>query len=81
MENNCVEKPGPIPKNEILRSWSFWRPFLGIVIGGLAGFLYYHFVGCISGTCPITNNPFRSTAAGVILGFLLVYRPCVREKC
>ncbi len=44
---------------------------LGIVIGGLAGFLYWKFVGCQSGTCPITSSPVNSTLWGVVLGGLL----------
>jgi hypothetical protein len=45
--------------------------FIGIVIGGFGGFLYYYFVGCTSGTCAITSNPINSTIYGMILGGLL----------
>ena len=45
--------------------------FIGIVIGGLGGFLYYYFVGCTSGTCAITSKPINSTIYGMILGGLL----------
>lgn len=44
---------------------------IGIVIGGLGGFLYWKFVGCQSGTCPITSSPINSTLWGLILGGLL----------
>jgi hypothetical protein len=44
---------------------------LGTVIGGLCGYLYYKFVGCPTGTCPITRNPWTSTIYGIILGLLL----------
>ena len=27
---------------------------LGILIGGILGYAYYHFIGCSSGTCAIT---------------------------
>ena len=30
---------------------------IGVLIGGIGGFVYYHFIGCASGTCPITSNP------------------------
>ena len=30
---------------------------IGVLIGGIGGFAYYHFIGCTSGTCPITSNP------------------------
>ncbi len=45
--------------------------FIGIVIGGFCGFLYYYFVGCTSGTCAITSKPTNSTIYGMILGGLL----------
>lgn len=44
---------------------------LGIVLGGLAGFAYYYFIGCNSGTCAITSKPFNSTGYGMIMGYLL----------
>lgn len=44
---------------------------LGGVLGGVAGYLYYHFVGCASGTCPITSSPYMSTLWGALLGGLL----------
>ncbi|MBO1265301.1 YtxH domain-containing protein [Proteiniclasticum sp. SCR006] len=43
---------------------------LGIVIGGLAGYLYYYFIGC-DGTCPISSNPWRSILYGSVVGTLL----------
>lgn len=33
----------------------------GAFAGAAAGFLYYKFVGCISGECSITSNPYIST--------------------
>jgi hypothetical protein len=44
---------------------------LGLVLGGLAGFAYYSFVGCTTGSCPITSNPVISTAWGAGIGGLL----------
>lgn len=44
---------------------------IGIVVGGMGGFAYYHFVGCASGTCPITSNPYISVIYGAVLGYLL----------
>jgi hypothetical protein len=41
-------------------------------IGSAAGFAYYHFIGCASGACPITSNPYISTAYGALLGVLVV---------
>ncbi len=43
---------------------------IGIILGAIGGFAYYHFVGCASGTCPITSNPYISIAYGALLGYL-----------
>ena len=44
---------------------------LGILLGAIFGYLYYHFVGCASGTCSITSNPLNSTLYGAVMGGLL----------
>ena len=41
------------------------------VLGGIAGFSYYYFVGCASGTCAITSSPINSTIYGILMGGLL----------
>ena len=43
------------------------------IIGAIGGFLYYRFVGCASGACPITSNPYISTVYGGVIGLLLGY--------
>ncbi len=43
----------------------------GALIGGLAGFLYYRFVGCVSGACPITSNPLVAMPYGAVIGVLV----------
>lgn len=44
---------------------------IGIAIGLVAGYAYYHFVGCASGTCAITSKPLNSTLYGGMMGGLL----------
>jgi phage shock protein E len=45
---------------------------VGIAIGAAAGFAYYYYIGCVSGTCPIQTNPWLSTAFGGLIGVLLI---------
>ena len=43
-----------------------------VALGALGGYAYYFFIGCTSGTCPITSNPWISTAYGALIGAVLV---------
>jgi hypothetical protein len=45
---------------------------IGILAGGFGGFAYYYFVGCASGTCPISSNPYISIVYGALMGYLLL---------
>ena len=56
------------------RVWIYRALFL--LCGGGAGFAYYYFIGCQGGSCPITSNPWISTAYGGVMGLLLL--PVVR---
>jgi hypothetical protein len=44
---------------------------IGVVLGAIAGYLYYAFVGCASGTCAITSSPIISTLYGSLIGGLM----------
>ncbi|HSN49277.1 MAG TPA: DUF6132 family protein [Flavobacterium sp.] len=44
---------------------------IGIVVGAIAGYLYYFYVGCVSGTCAITSKPLNSTLYGALMGGLV----------
>ncbi|KYP12970.1 hypothetical protein [Flavihumibacter sp. CACIAM 22H1] len=44
---------------------------LGVLVGGIAGFIYYSTIGCSSGTCAITSKPVNSTVYFAIMGGLL----------
>lgn len=45
---------------------------IGIIFGAIAGFMYWKFVGCASGTCMITSKPINSTLYGALMGYLLL---------
>ena len=44
--------------------------FTGALAGSLAGFLYWYFVGCTSGSCAITSDPLISTGYFALIGVL-----------
>lgn len=45
---------------------------IGIVAGAIGGYLYYFYVGCVSGSCPITSKPLNMTLYGAMMGGLLL---------
>ena len=59
------------------------RPVLFTLGGVIAGYLYYYFVGCASGACPISANPIRSMIYVGLIGLLLscVFSPCGGGSC
>ena len=45
-----------------------------VLLGGAGGYLWYRFVGCKTGVCPITRNPWISTLYGAAIGAMFVVR-------
>ncbi len=43
----------------------------GFVLGTVSGFLYWKFIGCESGACPIKSNSYLMTIYGAVAGTLL----------
>jgi hypothetical protein len=56
--------PEPPQGGKMLRAISF------VVLGALLGYAYHRFVGCRTGACPITANPYVSTVYGAVTGYL-----------
>ena len=56
---------------DILTQTKWAKIALGALLGAAAGFGYYKLVGCSSGTCPITSNPFISTIYGALAGIMM----------
>jgi len=60
---------------------SIWRKrILFSLIGALGGFAYYYYVGCRYGTCPISSNPWISTAYGAGMGLILTMGERKKEQ-
>lgn len=55
-------------KNWIINNKLYW---LGATAGAIAGFLYWKYVGCLTGSCAITSSPVKSTLYFALLGSLL----------
>lgn len=73
MEN--IETPQPEkPKktfSEHLKDGFSLKHIIGLVLGGTAGFCYYFFVGCSSGSCSLKANPYYNIALGLLIGWLV----------
>lgn len=46
------------------------RTIVSVLLGAAFGFGYHRLVGCRSGACPITANPYVSTIYGAVMGYL-----------
>lgn len=49
----------------------YWLIMAGVAAGLAGGYMYWHEVGCVSGTCPITSSPLNSSLYGAFMGGLL----------
>lgn len=45
---------------------------VSLAVGALAGFFYWKFIGCKTGSYAVTSNSFNSTLYGVAMGGLLL---------
>lgn len=56
-----------------MKSWivTHKKNFLLLLIGAIAGYCYWYFVGCESGSCAITSVWYRTTIYGAVMGWLV----------
>jgi hypothetical protein len=47
------------------------RMLIGAAVGAGLGFGWHKLVGCSTGACPLTSNPFISTLYGMVVGGLI----------
>jgi hypothetical protein len=48
-----------------------FKRYYPLLLGALGGYLYYYFIGCASGACPITGNPYISIMYGGLIGAVM----------
>ena len=48
------------------------KTILGAVAGAAVGFLMYRFIGCKTGTCPLSASPWTSMLLWGIVGAIAV---------
>ena len=56
-----------------LKSINIYKFLAGIGLGAVIGYGYYYFIGCNSGSCPITSSPLVSTLYGGLIGLVFVF--------
>ena len=56
-----------------------WR-LVGILVGVVAGYLYWYYIGCSSGSCPIQSHWESSMFYGGLMGYLVADMFKKKEK-
>lgn len=47
------------------------KTMLGAIVGGIAGFGIYWFIGCRTGACPLQSNLYVSVSIWALVGALM----------
>jgi hypothetical protein len=50
------------------------RILIGLTAGAILGYAYYYFIGCNTGSCPITSKPMNSIFYGMLLGGIWTFK-------
>ena len=56
-----------------MKKWiGYYKLYLiGTLVGAVAGYLYWKYVGCVTGTCAITSRPLNSILYFAFFGLVL----------
>lgn len=49
------------------------RVILGVCIGAGIGATIGYFGRCVSGTCPLTSNPYSGAIYGAVIGLIIAF--------
>jgi hypothetical protein len=80
MPNSSINSDTVTKIKNRISSRNTQKNIAGLILGALGGFLYYRLVGCNSGGCAITSNPYISILWGAAMGYLLADIFKIREK-
>ena len=80
MPNSSINSDTVTKIKNRISSRNMQKNIAGLILGALGGFLYYRLVGCNSGGCAITSNPYISILWGAAMGYLLADIFKIREK-
>lgn len=58
----------------------YFKLVIGAAVGAVLGYAYFYFIGCSSGTCPITSNWHISTVYGAAVGLALAFPVKKKDK-
>lgn len=50
----------------------YFKWIIAGLLGGVAGFSYWYFIGCNTGSCVITSSPVNSSIYGVLMSVLFL---------
>ena len=48
----------------------YWMYGAFVVLGGIGGYFYWYYIGCNSGSCPITSRWHNTALYGGLIGYL-----------
>jgi len=53
---------------ESIKNKAILRISIGAVIGAIVGVFYWEFIGCNGGSCPLTNNVYKTVMFFTVMG-------------